>query len=199
MPRKNLLADPGDEIDSSILSHKISVVIFHLMTRSQFTQAKFASDMGLSRTTLNMLLNQARGNTWRLPTLCAAARVLKIPVWEIIRAAEKCVGDKVDQPSMQHLLSLSLLGTTAPRSPERLRRLIAQTLDILPELDPENWEAENRCSTAEIEAGAPQFYLDYTSGSLTDDGALEYLGKAKVYRKEHEPCLFWLALREVYK
>jgi len=198
MPRKNTLAVAGDEACSAQLSVKISNVIFRLMTRSQFTQARFASEMGLSRTTLNMLLNHERGNTWRLPTLCAAARVLNVPVWEIVRLAETSTAGHMDSGDFDRLLFLSLLGTTVPRSPERLRRLIAQTMNILPEIDPDDWEMRDRCSVAEIEAGAPRFYSDYTSGSLTDEGAMRYLREAYVYWKEHEPCLFWVALREVY-
>lgn len=198
MPRKNNLAVTSDEEASALLSRKISNVIHWLMVRSQFTQAKFAAAMGLSRTTLNMLLNCERGNTWRLPTLCAAARVLKLPVWEIVRLAESSQGDNVDRNAIDRLLCLSLLRTTEPGSPERLRRLVAQALNILPELDPPEWEAEYRCSPAEIEAGAPQFYRDYTNGALIDEDALGVLEKAFAYMEEHKPCLFWVALQRVY-
>ncbi len=202
MPRKNSLADPGDEQGSSVLSHKISIVIMHLMTRSHFTQAKFASEMGLSRTTLNMLLNQARGNTWRLPTLCAAARVLDLPLWEIIKTAEEMPGESVtedvDDLTLNRLSCLSVVRATEPQSTERLFRIVGQALAPLP-FQNDSWADEYRCTPEDIRAGAPQFYEDYTSGNLEDDDAFVYLYMAKMKWEKREPRgPFWTALREVY-
>lgn len=198
MPRKNTLAVTGDEERSASLSRRISNVISRIREQKKLTQAKLAAEMGLSRTTLNMLLNHERGNTWRLPTLCAASRVLGTPVWEIVRLAETSMGDEVDLGAINQVLFLSMLNTTSPRSPERLRHLVARAVGIVIDMDPDCWEADYRCSVAEIEAGVPQFYSDYTSGVLTDEEALRFLERAYTYFKEHEPCLFWVALRQVY-
>ena len=200
MPRKNGHAFQKDEDRALEYSIWLSRVIEHLINEQDYSQARFAREIGLSRTTLNVILNSTDGkNLWRLPTLCAAARVLNLPLWELMRAAEGMQEKKaVDEVALNQLGCLSVIRSTEPRSPERLLRLTRQAFSPML-FENDSWADEYRCTPEDIRAGVPQFYEDYTSGKLEDDDAFTYLYMAKKSWDKKEPRgPFWTALREVY-
>jgi len=193
MPRKNSHAFEVDEKAAIELTRSLSETLEYLLRETRCSQAKFAPRIGYSRTALNAVLKGAdKGITWRLPMLCAVARVFNIPLYRIIQAAE-------DPSLMGELAKSVFLSTTRPGSPERLRQLVGRALciDVIL-LHDDNWEAEYRCSPQEIEAGAPKFYSAYTLGLINDQEALSILRKAGEYRSKNGFCPFWVALRTVY-
>ena len=195
MPRKNSHAFEVDEKAAIELTRNLSRVLEDLLRETRCSQAKFAPRIGYSRTAFNAVLKGAdKGITWRLPMLCAVARVFNIPLYRIIQAAEN------PSPNLRKELADSVfLSTTKPCSPERLRQLIGKALRIdVILLHEDNWEAEYRCSPEEIEAGAPLFYKNYIIGMMSDQEALSILCKADEYRSKNGFCPFWVALRSVY-
>jgi hypothetical protein len=194
MPRKNSHAFEEDENAAVELTKNLSATLEYLLYKSSCSQAKFAPRIGYSRTAFNAVLKGAdKGITWRLPMLCAVARVFNIPVYKLIRAAE--------EPDLREdLARTTFLTTTKPASPERLRQIIGRAINIVPDLlDGDDWEAQYRCSPAEIEAGVPEFYSRYVSGAIGDGEALDILRKANDYRTNNGFCPFWVALRTVFK
>ena len=194
MPRKNSHAFEEDEKAAVELTRGLSSTLEYLLYKSSCSQAKFAPRIGYSRTAFNAVLKGAdKGITWRLPMLCAVARVFNIPVYKLIRAAE--------EPDLREdLARTTFLTTTKPGSPERLRQIIGRAINIVPDVfHDDDWEAQFRCSPAEIEAGVPEFYARYVSGVIGDEEAFNILQKANDYRAEKGFCPFWVALRAVYK
>lgn len=198
MPRKNGYAFSEDEEAALALAGKITHVVTCLMSSAGYSQARFAKEIGFSRTTFNQVLKSTGGNhIWRLPMLCAVARVLHVSVASILQAAES------DKPEvLRELAHKSLLWATKPGSPERLRRLIIQALTIFIEvLDPEDYENKYKCTPLEIEQGAPEFYAAFSSGVLSDTEVMVILKRANAYVSEKGGLgnfPFWAAVKAVY-
>ena len=202
MARKNSMMGEDDEKTAVTLGQRLSKLILHLAARRGFNQATFAEQIGYSRASFNQIVNSHdTARLWRLPGLCAVSRVLGVPLSDLIRAAENLnESDITDIP-----LSLSLAGT-APRSAERLSALIKEAINSYPELDEilygENYEALLGCRIKEIELGAPDFYLHYTSGKIGDPDALAILSAAVHYVHTHGGLgvfPLWAALKEEYE
>ena len=203
MPRKNGLAFDGDEDAATKLSAQISGVIAYVMEKEGYTQASFARAIGLSRTTLNSIMNSTeRKNRWRLPSLCAAARVLHITVPDIFSATEPGTDDKLEALAMK-----ASLGATDLGSPERLERLFVRALHLFSDeadelaLSKKNLATFCGCRRLEVERGAPKFYSAYTSGHLTDDEALAAILRGLAYVRQNGglgEVPLWVGLQKTF-
>lgn len=198
MPRKNGHAFKEDEDRATGYSIWLSRAIEALIEQRGYTQSRFAREIGLSRSTMNTILNSTDGkNLWRLPTLCAAARVLNAPLWGIMKAAEEMLEKNAYDDTAVHKLNyLSIVRSTEPKSPERLLRLTGQVVSSYLLFSGDSWADDFRCAPEDFKAGVPQFYEDYMTGKLDDDDATAYLCMAKKHWDGKGP--FWVALRDVY-
>ena len=198
MARKSSTLVKQDEDMAIELGRHISGVVLHLALRRGYTQATLAEKLGYSRASLNQILNSTTSaRLWRLPGMCAAARVLEIPLSDLIRAAERRIEGAYGLP-----LSLSLAGTK-PQSDERLTLLVREALQSYPAADEilfgDNYEVLFGCRVKDIELGAPAFYSQYREGKLGDPDALAILNAAVKYVSEHGGLgefPLWAALKE---
>ena len=209
------MAKPGQlsdvDRDAAIfLSKQLSKVVRYLMERSGETQRSLAPKLGVSRPTLNILLNSTDGkNLWRLPTLAAVARVFNTTVAALFRVTE-FEGDEQDDRLAQ--LEEDILYRFPPGSYERMRWLVHRALSLFVSFsedpkerelaDREDYEQYLRCTPMEIEQGAPDFWKDYVDFKL---GNVDIVGKimtALSYAKLHGgygKTPLWVAIKETYK
>lgn len=206
MPRKNALAFDGDEAEATRLSAQLSGVIGYVMEKEGYTQASFARAIGLSRTTLNSIMNSTeRKNRWRLPSLCAAARVLHVTVPDIFLATEPGTSETDDR--LEALAMKASLGATDLGSPERLERLFVRALHLFSDeadklaLSKKNLAAFCGCRRLEVERGAPKFYAAYTSGRLTDEEAISAILRGLAYVRQNGglgEVPLWVGLQKTF-
>lgn len=193
-----------------LLSKQLSEVICGLMEHAGETQKSLAPKLGLSRPTLNILLNASDGkNLWRLPTLSAVARVFHITVADLFRALDPGENE-VDDP-FSELAEKALLATRAG-SRERLRWLVRRALRFFISfsdnrgekelMEREDYERYLRCTPLEIEQGASAFWKDYTELKLGNVATVGAAMDAFAYAEHHGglgKIPFWVALKESYK
>lgn len=205
MPRKNGKAVEADEIEAVRLSRELSSAISYVIKRMGYTQAEFARKIGLSRTTLNTILNSTeRKNLWRLPTLCAVARVLSVSVPDLFLAT--LPGEHEGDDPKENLYGKAYLGSTDVGSVERLNRIIVKALNLFPDESEEgiterkDFKAFCGCRRADLE-GCSKFYKAYTSCMITDEMAFAAVLKARSYVREHGGFVetpLWIGLRETF-
>jgi len=172
MSKNNSHTDPADVEAALHLSHQITGVVKNCMEHGGVSQAQFAKEIGVSRSSLNQVFRARDGkHLWRLPQLCAVARVLHVSVSDIVVAAE--TGESENSESWRDLSYRTMLYGTEPGSPERLRRMIVQFFRMDAKgseyeswAEREDFETLFRCSLVEIEQGAPEFYDAFTKGKL---------------------------------
>jgi len=210
MLRKNGHTFIEDDSAAAALSAELSSLLRFLLSENGYTQSGFARAVGLSRVTLNQVLKSTDGKyLWRLPLLCAAARVLGTTVSKFVSAAEaRLHGDM--EPSVQLAMSMKHVPVSSDVD-ERLRAQIVyvlNTFSFFPGAPKdaafmrEDFEAAYRCSPAEIKAGVPEFYKLYSEGKLSDKDIFPFLWKAANYSLDHgglDAIPFWISLKEVFK
>lgn len=207
MRRKNGHTFPADEEAAMALSAGLSRVVKSLLVYTHYTQSSLAQAMGYSRITLNQVLKSTDGRyLWRLPMLCAASRVLGLPVHRLIEAADPN-GPGLTLDFMEYL--------SLPPGPkdgvERLRKLVVRTLNSYYGIFPgekgkapcerDDYESVYGCRPVEIERGVPTFYREFVSGALAERDAVTILWNALNYAADHgglESMPLWLALKSVY-
>lgn len=207
MSKNNSHTDPADIEDALRLSSRITGVVKNCMKDGGVSQSQFAKEIGVSRSSLNQVFRARDGkHLWRLPQLCAVARVLHVPVSAILAAAE--TGESGSCESWRDLSYRTLLYGTEPGSPERLRRMLVQTFRAESKgseyeswAEQENFETLCRCSPVEIEQGAPEFYEAFTNGKM-DQYVLEmYLIRAVDYVFKNggpEKTPVWVGIKKTY-
>ena len=188
MSKNNSHTDPRDQEAALELSRKLTSVIMYCMEYGGISQAKFAQEIGLSRSSLNQIF-KARSNKhlWRLPQLCAVARALHVSVTDLFSTAEDG-GDEERNPA-ETLAYKAMLYDTRPGSPERLQRMIVSNYRITAALFEEDDSVSERadfdvickCTPLELEQGAPEFYKAYFGGKLDEREAEEAVRKALSY------------------
>lgn len=174
MSKKSVI--PKDEAAAVELSARLSNTIMKIATRRGFTQTSFAQAIGMNRVSLCQILNSTCPNRmWNLTRLCAAARVLHLPVYQLLLVSQ-ALPENGELPKY-----LAILGTT-PGSPERLTMVVREVLDSQPGADEvlfgENYEAIFGCRPVDFKHGAPEFFDGYTSRAITDRDAAAILVKA---------------------
>lgn len=203
MPKLNENALSVDETAARQLSVKLTHVVFALADEAGYTTASFARELGISRVRLSQIKNDTEGkNLWRLPLVCAAARVLHLSVDELVRAASA---------STNGLIAELTRASHAPTgSNEKLRedleRLITMYSMLMGmEIEHEPWEKkemEFKCSPLEIGAGVPEFYERFSAGAMPEDEFMSTVWKALNYAEANgwlRKMPFWVALKQVYK
>ena len=209
MHRRNGHTLPADDEASLKLSIAMSAALRTLLTNTSYTQSGFAAAIGYSRVTLNQVLKSTDGRyLWRLPLICAVSRVLGIKVSEFIRAAEDGASGSVDGVIE---LARRVKSPVPDKLVERLRDLVRRVLNLHSSFpgDPANapcvndgYELIYHCSVEEIEHGAPGFFHDYLSGTLSERDAFKRVWDAFDYVLDHggpAKMPFWAALKTVYK
>lgn len=206
MTRKNGHTYPADEAAAMALSAGLSRIVKALLVHTHYTQSSLAQAMGYSRITLNQVLKSTDGRyLWRLPMLCAASRVLGLPVHRLIEAADPN-GPGLNLGFMEYM--------SLPPGPkdgkERLRNLIARTLNSYYGIFPgekgkapcerDDYESAYGCRPVEIERGVPTFYGEFVSGKLAERDAVPVIWEALNYAADHgglEATPLWVALKSV--
>lgn len=213
MARRGKLVFEEDREAARLLSKRLSGIISGLMEEAGETQKSIAPKIGMARPTLNVILNASDGkNLWRLPSLCAVARVLGIEVMDLFRALD--AGENEDDDRGVELQQKVILATRAG-SPERLRRLLwhARKLFVCfrglsgrkpdeADLSGEELERYYGCTPLEIEQGCPEFWSDFTSLKLGNVDAVSAAIAAFDYVEDHGGqgnLPFWIGLKKTYR
>ena len=88
MARKSSTLIQADEDTAILLSQNFSDLVLFIARKRGYSQATLAEKLGYSRASLNQILNSTTSaRLWRLPGMCAAARVLEIPLSDLIAQA----------------------------------------------------------------------------------------------------------------
>jgi len=209
MAKNNSHTEPQDLEAALKLSQNLTRVIEECIKYGGISQARFAKDIGLSRSSLNQILrSRSEKHLWRLPQLCAVARVLHVSVTDIFMEAGK-EPEEGDMPGGSSLAYRALLYDTTPGSPERLRRLIVQgyrnraVWENIPDIaEREDFEEIMKCTLPEIEQGAPEFYRAYKSGVYDEVKTEAIIAKAFGYVFEHGgpgKAPFWIGLKSAFR
>lgn len=88
---------PVDEEAADRLHSRLTEIIVSLAEARCLSQSDLARAMNLRRGTLCKMIRRAPGgpSMWQLWHLCAISRILKVPVSELMRAAEQDSGNRL--------------------------------------------------------------------------------------------------------
>ena len=168
------------------LSARIGRVVLTVLKDRGMSKQRFAELMGYAQPTVSTLFNEAlEDRCWSGPTLVAAARVLKVQVSEIIKAAE-------DEEGRDAFVAKAFIGGK-DGSDERLE-------GILQWVAPKNLSEDARkmfYRTSVMEATVPALVRAYRSGEIGDARLMELLRKATT--ASEDASQMWLTLQKQWE
>ena len=178
------------------LGEALGVTIRYAAKDKSITQ--LANEIHYTRTTLTTLLNQKADDEkqrgWTFSTLVAIADSLGVRLSQLIAEAENVANGAMPGMSLR-------LACTAPRSRERLQRLIYEAVGYSGDKNEDKYDGrlEVLYREKDIEYAVPAFWEDFSKGAITDDEALQILKEAhkKSSADESSPP-FWAAVQTVW-
>lgn len=183
MGRKNVDLEERGLEEAIEFSRKISETVVQLYKRKGYTQAKFASEIGYRRSSLCQILHATESaRLWRLPAICAAARVLGLSPIELLTIA---AATEVTPDVRAATLSLVTMGTESG-SPERFTLIVE---DAVADLKRANVKEE--CSYEFISLSSKELVADYAEGKLSD---LSLYERVKVAVELYPDVPVWAAI-----
>ena len=168
------------------LSARIGRAVLTVLRDRGMSKQRFAELMGYSQPTVSTLFNEAlEDRCWSGPTLIAAARVLKVQVSEIIKAAE-------DEEGRDAFVAKAFIGGK-DGSDERLE-------GILQWIAPRNLSEDARkmfYHVSTMEAAVPSLTRAYRSGEISDARLMEILRRA--ITASEDASQMWLTLQKQWE
>jgi DNA-binding phage protein len=179
------------------LGEALGVTIKYAVKDKSVTQ--LAKDIHYTRTTLTTLLNQRADDEkqrgWTFSTLVAIADALGVRLSQLIAEAEDVANGALPGMGLR-------LASTAPRSRERLQRLIYEAVGYSGDTDEAQYDGllEVLYRETDVEYAVPELWNGFSAGNITDDEALEILKGAYQHAMSEEPAPpFWAAVKEAWK
>ena len=153
-----------------------------------------------TRTTLTVLLSQKATDEaqkgWTLSLLLAISKALGVKLSALIAEAEEIMEGGV--PGLQLRIA-----STAPRSRERLQKLIYAVVNYCGDLDAKQFDGllEVLYRVKDIEYAVPTFWESYSKGVIGDQEAVAILkaAAARIDDVDGEAPPFWAALRQEWE
>lgn len=160
----------------------ITRVVKDILVQRVLSGNDLAKQTGIAQPTVSVLLSGGASNrSWRLEHIARVAYSQGIPLADIVAAAEK--GEVISSDSM------ALMGT-APRSPERLARILKYPLmEGLDEKSADIYLTADMCRLV-----LPGIYARYTCGEMGDDELRSAV--CLVRKKCKAPDKFWAVFKE---
>lgn len=164
------------------------------------TVTEFADKVHYTRTTLTVLLSQKATDEaqkgWTLSLLLAISKALGVKLSALIAEAEEIMEGGV--PGLQLRIA-----STAPRSRERLQKLIYAVVNYCGDLDAKQFDGllEVLYRVKDIEYAVPTFWESYSKGVIGDQEAVAILkaAAARIDDVDGEAPPFWAALRQEWE
>lgn len=164
------------------------------------TIKQFAEDIFYARPAVTCMLNQKATDTpqknWTLALLIAVSKSLNIKLSTLIAEAEGVAAGSAPGLNLR-------LSSTAPRSRERLQKLIYAAVNYCGDLDEKKYDGvlEVLYRVKDVEYAVPTFWGCYQKGTLGDSEALSVINSAVRIQDaaEGEAPPFWEALRQSWE
>lgn len=184
MARKTLSPNDVDQNVAIQLSNQISELVVHLYKKRGFTQQRFAAAIGYTRPGFNQMIHSKDASRlWRLPAICAAARVLGADPVELISAARQW---KPEPDLRVKSLCLLTLGTDQG-SDERFSIVVKDAAESLAA----HGDLDKDCSAEYAAIGAPRTLEAYRSLRMSDEELFQLTQDAIA---DHPKLPVWAAL-----
>lgn len=184
MARKITKFQEHDDKAAVQLSFKISRLVGHLYRKRGYTQASFAEAIGYTRSSLCVIMHTTDvSRLWRLPAICAAARVLGVSAGALISAAEE-----LDDETDSRLLSLQVLTFgLAAGSDDRFSVVVKDAAEGAGA----KGDLAKDCSIEFISIAAPGTLAAYRDLGMTDE---ELYTKVRTALADYPGLPVWAAL-----
>lgn len=190
-----------DEINSAwdALDRRISATVNEIMAATGVSQSALGRALGCTQANLSHILSRNPSSHWSVPLLIALARYFGTTVGEIITISES---EGFPENSIELRVFIASCGT-APRTPERLDKLIREAVKMQMEDAGHEFREEDRaslgCRVGDVALSAPSFYSDYVRGEINDPDAFSLLSASARSMLAHggfSGFPFWAAIRD---